>query len=134
MNKIILVVIVFVFMTNSVFSQIVKDTCEENLKFKNYFLNQISIIGIHSEENEKNYPRTILDNEFLDALDIIDLYTPVTRELIYTYKGLGYLSWAFEEEKARWLEWYEQNKCKNIKKHRRRFYRPKTLKVINEDE
>lgn len=107
--------IILICISNLVFSQENKSDCIENEKFKKYFFENISIAQKHGQLGEKNISK---------ALDEINLYVNTDGFEIGVYAGIKYPSDEVCNKLIdNWIAWYEQNKCKNLKKHRKRFHR-----------
>lgn len=81
--------------------------CDENESFKSVFFKNIEIVEKHAL---KQYGK----GDFLQALNFISQYAPVSYEKIYNYQ-VEYPNYEiFCEDKVVWLKWYEENKCKNL--------------------
>jgi hypothetical protein len=89
--------------------------CNENLKFKDQFFDNITIAEKHTMEKTGNHQSTVSYRRFLKALTFISKYAPVSinpdKKSNAGYPDLK----SFQSEKAQWLEWYEANKCNNLK-------------------
>ena len=111
----IVILIICVYLSNFCISQVRKDNCKENLKFQRFFFENISIIKTYGKVGEKIVSK---------ALDEINLYVKVGDFEILGYGGVRYNSDIICNELIKtYIEWYEQNKCRNLKKHRKKFYR-----------
>ena len=85
--------------------QIKTETCNENLKFKKVYFENIQNVEnlITKEQNES----------FHKSLKFISKYSKVSfREMLNYAHVYGYGT--FERDKTEWLKWYEGNKCNNI--------------------
>lgn len=111
--KILLILIVFI--SNFSMSQEVQDSCKENLRFKKYFFKNISTVKEYGKVGEKWVSK---------ALDQINLYVEVGDFEILGFGGIRYNSDEICDELiSKYIDWYKQNKCRNLKRHRRRYYR-----------
>ena len=118
-----------------VYSQETKINCIENQKFKQYYFENISIIEKYCTDSILN--KTISLKTVENALDQINKYTRVN------YTRIVFADWTIEEinysqnEKQKWLDWYETNKCRNLKRNKIEFYtlsiyKPKPLAEQND--
>ena len=85
--------------------QIKTEACNENLKFRNVYFDNIQNVEnlITKEQNES----------FHKSLKFISKYTKVSFNEMLNYARIyGYST--FERDKIGWLKWYEENKCSNI--------------------
>lgn len=82
-----------------------KISCDENLKFKVEFFNQI--------KNVETQMITEKDESFDRSLEFISKYAHVSFESMANYAHT-YPIGIFQQDKKGWLSWYEENKCKNI--------------------
>ncbi|PHN93671.1 hypothetical protein CSC80_12205 [Maribacter sp. 6B07] len=82
------------------------DNCIENIQFKKMFFSNINYI-------EKNITE-VQDAKFKNSLNILSKYVPVSFERMANYAN-SYPIGVFEDDKKGWLEWYEKNKCNNLK-------------------
>jgi len=80
--------------------------CKENLEFKKVFFENI--------QNVENLIYEVQGVSLKNSLKFIGKYTDVSFERMSNYAGT-YPSGIFESDKKIWLEWYEKNKCLNIK-------------------
>ncbi|WP_452231668.1 hypothetical protein [Lacinutrix sp. MEBiC02595] len=80
--------------------------CEENLAFKKEFFKNI--------KNVENLIFEVQGESLENSLKFIGKYTHVSFESMTNYAGT-YPSGIFDSDKKVWLEWYEKNKCQNIK-------------------
>jgi hypothetical protein len=89
--------------------------CNENLAFKETFFSNIAIVQKHTEEQVNGSKSTITYKQFFKALTFIARYSPVSINIekgsTAEYPDLQ----SFQSEKAQWLEWYEDNRCNNLK-------------------
>lgn len=109
--------------TNNHMNENDKLVCDENLKFKIQFFKNIKVV----EDYVKIEDATIFNNleeyeqlmtkekqkQFLSSLQFISKYAPVSFESMANYAH-KYPIGIFQEDKKGWLNWYEENKCKNI--------------------
>ncbi|MGL2962454.1 hypothetical protein ACSVH2_01390 [Flavobacterium sp. RSB2_4_14] len=79
--------------------------CIENLKFKDEFFKNISIV--------ENLTYGTGDGNLRESLNFLSKYVPVSYGKLLNYK-FGYDSETFKWDKTTWLKWYEENKCSNI--------------------
>ncbi|MEO8887337.1 MAG: carboxypeptidase-like regulatory domain-containing protein [Mucilaginibacter sp.] len=90
-------------------------SCNENLKFKKKFFDHIATIKKYTNEQLTAGEHTIKEKTFKKALEFIGKYTKISMDKIAQYQ-LGYPNMAtFEADKKLWLNWYEANKCSNLK-------------------
>ena len=84
-----------------------KTGCIENKEFKEAFFKNISFVEnyMHGKGHRPEYK---------SGLDFISRYVEVSYEEMLNYSGSYTNIEAFEKDKKRWLEWYEDNKCNNI--------------------
>lgn len=95
--------------------QVTNSNCNENLKFKEKFFSNIAIAEKYTIEQNAGKERTVSSKEFLKALRSISKYSPVSFNLIEGYQT-GYPTiQAFQKDKNLWLQWYDANKCNNLK-------------------
>ena len=80
--------------------------CKENLDFKKVFFENI--------KNVENLIYEVQGESLKNSLKFIGKYTDVSFESMSNYAGT-YPSGIFESDKKIWLEWYEKNKCLNIR-------------------
>ncbi|MGF7078804.1 carboxypeptidase-like regulatory domain-containing protein [Mucilaginibacter sp. UYCu711] len=89
--------------------------CNENLTFKDRFFANIAIVEKHTIDKTGHHESTISYRRFLKALKFISKYARVSINLDKK-STTGYPDLqSFQTEKAEWLEWYEANKCNNLK-------------------
>jgi hypothetical protein len=101
--------------SNGVFTQVKQDSCIENTKFKTFFYKNIKIV-----EDRNNYSRKVISK----ALQNLNYYVIITGFEKCEFAGITYGNeTVFNEYKKTWIEWYEQNKCRNIKRRKSIFYR-----------
>lgn len=84
-----------------------KNICNENIEFKKIFFQSIQ----NAEEviYGKSHNRTKYD----EGLGFLNHYVFVDYEKTLNYRGIYTLK-GFEDDKKKWIDWYEQNKCSNI--------------------
>ena len=82
-----------------------KNGCNENKKFREIFFNHIEYI--------KNNISVRQDSTFIKSIIFLSNYGPVSVNSIMNY-ARNYPSPVFEKDQIKLLEWYEENKCKNI--------------------
>jgi len=80
-------------------------SCNENIEFKEMFF-------YHIEYVEKNIAVS-QDSTFIQSVIFISNYAPVSFDKIMNYSRT-YPTGVFEKDRIKWIEWYEENKCKNI--------------------
>ncbi len=113
--NIIINIIFFLIISNGVFTQLKQDSCIENIKFRKFFYKNIKIV-----EDRDNYSRKVISK----ALQNLNYYVIITGFEKCEFGGITYGNEiVFNEYKNTWLEWYEQNKCRNIKRRKSIFYR-----------
>ena len=107
MKNIYIIVIIFGFVSCKLNnSHYTRNICNENKKFKNKFFKHINYI----EENI-----TIKqDEKFKNSLNFISKYVNVSFNETINYANT-YPFGVFKKYKTKWLKWYDENKCKNIK-------------------
>ena len=108
-NLLVIFIIPFIFSCSLTKSKIHSKEdyqCTENLKFKNEFFKNINYIDslINKEQNQ----------DFHKSLEFISTYTHVSYETMLNYNRI-YPYGAYIKDKKNWLNWYEENKCKNLK-------------------
>ena len=86
-------------------SRLNKNHCDENEKFKEKFFYHIDYIKKNITVSQ--------DSKFRESVIFISNYAPVSTERIMNY-ARTYPLGVFEEDQKKWMEWYEENKCKNI--------------------
>jgi hypothetical protein len=82
-----------------------KNDCNENEKFREMFFRHI--------ENIDNNIAVSQDSKFKESVIFISNYAPVSTNSIMNY-ARSYPFGIYEEDRKKWIEWYEENKCKNI--------------------
>lgn len=102
--KKILVLLIPILISSKSF-KFTKSDCNENEKFKERFFYSIEYI-------EKNIS-VAQDSTFIKSVIFISNYTHVSLDQIMNYSRT-YPVGVFEQDYVKWLEWYEENKCKNI--------------------
>lgn len=92
-------------LSSSCTSTIIKNSCHENEEFKNLFFSHIEYIesNISISQNEK----------FRESVIFMSNYVPVSLNRILNYSRT-YPTGVFKNDKIKWIEWYQENKCKNI--------------------
>lgn len=103
MKKILILIIPILISCGA--SKLSKNDCNENEKFKEKFFYQIEYI--------KNHITVSQDSKFRESVIFISNYAPVSTNRIMNY-AKTYPVGIFEEDYKKWIEWYEENKCKNI--------------------
>lgn len=103
MKKILIFTIPIIFSCNT--TKLNKVDCNENEKFKERFFYHIQYI--------KNNISVLQDAKFRESIIFISNYAPVSLNEIMNYSRT-YPVGVFEEDKIKWLKWYEENKCTNI--------------------
>jgi hypothetical protein len=112
--KILLLISPF-FISCSSMSKLKTDGCNENLKFKDKFFYNISIVEKYTIERTTVTKHIIETKAFLKSLKFISHYTNVSMEKVANYQ-IGYPTLEiFESDKSQWLKWYNANKCRNLK-------------------
>lgn len=79
--------------------------CNENQEFKKMFF-------FHIENIEKNIGIS-QDANFRESVIFISNYAPVSTNQIMNYSR-SYPFGVYEKDRKKWIEWYNENKCKNI--------------------
>jgi len=82
-----------------------KTDCNENIKFKETFFYHIKYV--------ENNIGSSQDSMFRKSVIFISNYAPVSLNRIMNYSRTYPLG-IFQQDRIKWMEWYEQNKCKNI--------------------
>jgi hypothetical protein len=82
-----------------------KSDCDENIKFKEMFFFHVNYIESNIAVSQ--------DFKFRESVIFISNYAPVSLEKIMNY-STTYPIGVFEQDRIKWKEWYEENKCKNI--------------------
>jgi hypothetical protein len=80
--------------------------CNENLEFKEKYF-------FHLRYVDKNIA-TSQDSTFRKSVIFLSNYAPISTDYIFNYSRT-YPIGIFEKDRVKILEWYEQNKCSNIK-------------------
>lgn len=80
--------------------------CVENEEFKKYFFYNIENIENNITKNQ--------DQSFKKSLNFLSKYVHVSFESTLNYANT-YPVDTFKKDKENWLEWYEKNKCNDIK-------------------
>jgi hypothetical protein len=99
---------------NSIYTAPDTLNCKENMKFKTRFFANIAIAEKYTEQST-GQTRTVTNKQFLNALKYIARYTLVSVRTDLKDQSVYYGRVPFANEKARWLKWYEANKCRNLK-------------------
>lgn len=105
MKNILISLFVSVFFSSCKSSNFTIITCNENQKFKEKFF-----YHIHNIDRNISVAQ---DMKFRESVIFISNYAPVSLERIMNYSRT-YPIGVYEEDRKKWLEWYEQNKCNNI--------------------
>ncbi|RDI14443.1 hypothetical protein [Flavobacterium sp. AG291] len=79
--------------------------CDENVLFKETFFNHV--------KNIEDNIGVLQDAKFRQSVIFISNYAPVSTNQIMNYSRT-YPIGVFERDHKKWIEWYEENKCKNI--------------------
>lgn len=82
-----------------------KSYCDENEKFKQMFF-------FHVENIDKNISVS-QDAKFRKSVIFVSNYATVSTYQIMNY-ARTYPFGVYEMDRKKWIEWYEENKCKNI--------------------
>ena len=80
--------------------------CVENTHFKEKFFLNVNYI-------EKNITE-VQGQKFKKSLEFLSKYVHISFNAISNYANT-YPIGVFEKDKIEWLEWYEKNKCNNLK-------------------
>ncbi|MDB5157535.1 MAG: SusC/RagA family TonB-linked outer membrane protein [Mucilaginibacter sp.] len=89
--------------------------CKENARFKRRFFKKIAIAEKYVTEHANKDTITISDSKFYRALKFITEHAPSTIKADKA-GNVGYSDLKiFELNKSGWLNWYESNKCNNLK-------------------
>lgn len=89
--------------------------CKENARFKRRFFKKIAIAEKYVTEHANKDTLTISDGKFYRALKFITEHAPSTIKADKA-GNVGYSDLKiFELNKSGWLNWYESNKCNNLK-------------------
>lgn len=80
--------------------------CVENTQFKKMFFSKIDYIENNISE--------VQDVKFKNILYDLSKYVDVSLESMLNYSNT-YPFGVFESDKKAWLDWYEKNKCSNLK-------------------
>jgi hypothetical protein len=81
------------------------NACSENLEFKAIYFGHIKNVENSVTKNQ--------DESFRRSLNFISNYSKVSFESMANY-AKTYPYGTFMEDRKKWLEWYEANKCNNI--------------------
>ena len=98
--------------------------CNENLKFKDSFFSHIKYI----QQNVTN----VQDSTFIKSVIFISNYAPVSTDNIMNYVR-SYPLGIFKQDHEKWLEWYEENRCRNIQ-FKSEYVIPEVYKDVYEAE
>lgn len=115
MKNAIYVLFIGLFMACSVGQRVSNGDCAENLKFKERFFNNISIIEKYTLQKTKGENYNIKLSDFEKSLEKLSQYVTISYEEIFNYNNSYPSIEVFERDKKGWLIWYEENKCKNLK-------------------
>ncbi len=89
--------------------------CKENARFKRRFFKKIAIAEKYVTEHANKDTLTVSDGKFYRALKFITEHAPSTIKADKA-GNVGYSDLnIFELNKSGWLNWYESNKCNNLK-------------------
>ena len=89
--------------------------CKENARFKRRFFKKIAIAEKYVTEHANKDTLTVSDGKFYRALKFITEHAPSTIKADKAGNA-GYSDLQiFELNKTGWLNWYESNKCNNLK-------------------
>ncbi|ALM50358.1 hypothetical protein AMR72_16595 [Flavobacterium psychrophilum] len=86
-------------------SDLGRNNCNENLKFKEAFFHHIRYID--------NNITVLQDSTFIKSVIFISNYAPVSTDELMNYSRT-YPTGIFQQDRKKWVEWYDENKCKNI--------------------
>jgi hypothetical protein len=82
-----------------------KNDCDENLNFKELFFYHIKNIDTRITISQ--------DVKFRESVTFISNYAPVSVNRIMNYSRTYPYS-IYQKDRELWINWYEENKCKNI--------------------
>jgi len=91
--------------------------CKENVRFKESFMKNITIVDGYTKQQETGPQdgKLISAKKFMKSLRFIAEHTKIPVRDIFNF-DVGYPSYeTFNEDKRKWLEWYERHKCENLK-------------------
>jgi hypothetical protein len=103
MKKILILVIPILMSCTAV--KLNKSDCNENEKFKEMFFYHIGYIKKNISVSQ--------DSTFIKSVIFLSNYAPISIDRIMNYSK-AYPTGVFEKDQIKLLEWYEENKCKNI--------------------
>lgn len=83
----------------------INSDCNENIKFKEMFF-------YHAKYVENNIG-VLQDSVFRKSVIFISNYAPVSVNNIMNY-ARSYPIGVFNQDRIKWMEWYDENKCRNI--------------------
>jgi hypothetical protein len=88
-------------------NKVISSVCNENIEFKNIFMLNVT--------NVENYTTGKGDRKkFDESLVFLSKYVHISYEETMNYAN-EYTNYSvFKKDKDNWLQWYEENKCKNI--------------------
>lgn len=75
------------------------------MEFKKEFFYHVKYIEEHIAISQ--------DSKFIKSVIFISNYAPVSIDKIFNYSRT-YPIGVFNEDRIKWIEWYEENKCNNI--------------------
>lgn len=84
---------------------LIKKNCDENLNFKELFFEHI--------ENIDKRITISQDRKFRESVIFISNYAQVSVNTIMNYSRT-YPYGIYQKDRKLWINWYEENKCKNI--------------------
>lgn len=90
------------------------NNCEENSTFKLNFFKYINNIEAYTLKKKNQDSIMVKLDLFKKSLDEISKYTNVDYSLLTNYEFRYTSEENFLQEKAKWLNWYQENKCSNL--------------------
>ncbi|WP_417602116.1 hypothetical protein [Owenweeksia hongkongensis] len=109
MKKIIVVVLFF--STTNLFGQ----CCLENNEFKAFFFNHIDNVEAYTLGRKNSQNEVVSWRMFKESIDEIGNYCEVSYDEMSNYSFQYPNLSVFESDKKKWLDWYEKNKCNDLK-------------------
>ena len=97
--------VLFIFIFVSCKATKPRSGCAENEEFKKVFV-------FHVENIDKNIGIS-QDEKFRESVIFVSNYATVSTNRIMNY-ARTYPYGIYEKDRPRWIEWYEENRCKNI--------------------
>ena len=88
--------------------------CKEDLEFKKEFftcINNIESATYNKKNQDSLFISRILYNK---SISLLSQFSLINYSYLCNYSE-AYSPINFEEEKTKWLQWYDENKCKNLK-------------------